>query len=107
MAAAFPIVGATLLVAIIAKLVAKHEELANAVRKATSESDNMAIKQADQTKALEVTNLKLDDQIAKLTHSPGNNALKEMIIEDSEAVDKLAESFDADFQKVDAKITDA
>ena len=107
MAAAFPIVAVTLMIGLVGKLVTKHEELANALRKATSESDNMAIKQADQTKALEVTNLKLDDQIAKLTHSPGNNALKEMILEDSEAVDKLAESFDADFQKVDAKITDA
>src|SRR5205807_1427074 len=68
-----PIVGALVFVDIIVKLIEKHEALKKAVQQATDEAANHAVKEADQAKSLEVTNLKLDDQIRKLEHKPAHN----------------------------------
>lgn len=104
MQAAFPILGIVALIEIIDKLIEHHEALAKAIRQAGEEAVNSAVKQADQTKALELTNLKLDDQIAKLEHKPSHNYLKEAMIETSEEIDKLAASFASDFDKMGEKV---
>lgn len=105
-AAMLPVAGVLVFIDIIAKLIEKHESLAKAVQKATIEADNMAIKEADNTKQLALTNMKLDDQIAKLEHKPKRNYLKETILETSDALDRLAATYAADFQKMNQVIID-
>lgn len=102
-----PIVGVLLAIEIIVKLIEKHEELKKAVMKAAEEVADMTVKQQDQANALVLTNLRLDDQIAKLEGRPSKNKLQEAMIEAHDAVDKLATGFAADFTKIDAVIIDA
>jgi hypothetical protein len=103
---AFPIIGIIAVIGIIGKLIEHQGALAAATRKAAEEAEDQAIKGADQVKSLELTNLKLDDQIAKLEHKPSHNYLKEAILETSEEVDKLAEGYAGDFQKMDGYLTE-
>ena len=102
-----PIIGVVAAIAVIAKLIEKHEELEKAIRKAASEANNLAIQQDDQSRSLELTNLKLDDQIAKLEHKPSHNYMKEAMLESADAADKLAQSFSSTFQKMDAELTES
>lgn len=102
-----PVLGVLAAITIIVKLIEKHEELAIAIHKAAIENENLEIKQGDTVKTLELTNLKLDDQIAKLEGRPTKNRIKEALIEASVAVDKLAESFGTDFQRIDSILIDA
>ena len=95
-----PLAGIVAAIAAIGKLIDAHEKEAEAIRKAGDEANNMAIKQAGQAKSLELTNLKLDDQIAKLEHKPAHNFLAEAMIETSDEVDKLAATYAADFEKM-------
>jgi hypothetical protein len=99
-----PIAGVAVAIKIVGELIEKHEKAAEAIRKAAEESENAAMKEADQGKALELTNLKLDDQIAKLEHKPGHNYMKEAILETSEEIDRLAATFAADMQKMHESI---
>jgi hypothetical protein len=99
-AAMLPIAGALVFIEVIAKLIEKHEALKKAIQQATDEAVNHAVKEADQAKSLEITNLKLDDQIRKLEHKPAHNYMKEAIIETSEAIDRLAAAAATDFQKM-------
>ncbi len=85
-----PIAGVVVAVEVIGKLIEHHDALAAAIRKAADENVNAAIKEEDNTKALELTNLKLDDQIAKLEHKPSHNYMKEALLETSGEIDKLA-----------------
>ena len=62
--AMLPIVGVIAAIAIIDKLIERHEAAQAAIRKVAIETENLTIKQNDQSKSLELTNLKLDDQIA-------------------------------------------
>src|ERR1700733_3972972 len=102
--AMLPIAGAIVAVEIVAKLIEKNEALAIAARKAAVDTANLTIKEGDQVKSLELTNLKLDDQIAKLEGGTKTNRLKEAILEDQGAVDKLASHFATEFQKIDDEI---
>jgi hypothetical protein len=95
-----PIAGILVFIEAIAKLIEKHEALKKAIQQAADEAANHAVKEADQAKSLEVTNLKLDDQIRKLEHKPAHNYMKEAILETSEAIDRLAAASAADFQKM-------
>lgn len=99
-AAMLPIAGFLVFIEVIAKLVEKHEALKKAIQQASDEAVNHAAKEADQAKSLEVTNLKLDDQIRKLEHKPAHNYMKEAILETSEAIDRLAAASATDFQKM-------
>lgn len=99
-AAMLPIAGALVFIEVIAKLIEKHEALKKAIQQAADEATNHAVKEADQAKSLEVTNLKLDDQIRKLEHKPAHNYMKEAILETSEAIDRLAAAAATDFQKM-------
>lgn len=102
--AMLPIAGAIVAGEIITKLIEKHEALAIAIRKAAVDTANLTIKEGDQVKSLELTNLKLDDQIEKLSGGVKTNRLKEALIEDQIAVDNLAARFTAEFQKIDDEI---
>ena len=95
-----PIAGVAVAIKIVGELIEKHEALGKAIRAAAQEATNQAVKQADEGKSLELTNLKLDDQIAKLEHKPAQNYMKEAILETSQEIDKLAATFATDFQKM-------
>jgi hypothetical protein len=99
-----PLVGVIAAVGVIAKLIEHHEKLAEAIRKAAVEQQNLAIREGDTTKSLELANLKLDDQIAKLEGRPTKNHLQEALLANSMEVDKLAETFATQFQKIDTAI---
>jgi hypothetical protein len=103
-AAMLPIAGILVFIEAIAKLIEKHEALKKAIQEASDEAANHAVKEADQAKSLEVTNLKLDDQIRKLEHKPAHNYMKEPILETSEAIDKLAAASAVDFQKMSLEL---
>jgi lambda family phage tail tape measure protein len=103
-AAMLPLVGVLAAVGLILKVIEHHEKLAEAIRKTALENENLTIKQDDQTKSMELTNLKLDDQIAKLEGRPGKNRLAEALLESSIAADKLAASFSEDFRKIDEEV---
>jgi len=102
-----PIIGVIAALDVIVKLIEHHEKLAEAIRKATLEQNDLNVKEIDRTKGIELTNLKLDDQIAKLESRPSSNKLKEALLEASIAADALASSFASSFLKVDEQITDA
>ena len=89
---------------IVGKLIEKHEELAKAQQKAALEGNDLAISQDDETRSLQLTNLKLDDQIAKLEHQPAHNYLKEAMLESAEAADKLAEHFASSLLKMNSEL---
>src|SRR5580704_12118077 len=99
-----PLIGVVAAIAIVAKLIEKHEALAAAIRKAAVEGEELAIKEGDITKSMELTNLKLADQISKLKGGVGRNALKEALMETSLEADRLAASFLTDFEKIDESI---
>lgn len=87
---------------------AEHgEKAAQAWAKATLDLENLTIKQGDHTKSLELSNLKLDDQIAKLENRPQANRLREALIETSIAADQLAAAFSKDFEKMTEQINAA
>lgn len=101
---AFPIIGIVAIVGIIGKLIEKHEEYVAALRKSADEAESLSIKEMDTSKSMELANLKLDDQIAKLEGRPTVNRLKEALLESAIAVDKLEEAFAAQFEKINAEI---
>jgi len=104
--AMLPIAGAVVAFEIVGKLIAKHDELAAAIMKAAIEAQALAIREGDVTKSMELANLRMADQIAKLQSGVSNNGLKEALIETSLAADHLAASFNADFEKIDKSIAD-
>lgn len=101
-----PLAGVVVAIEIVGKLIEKHDALAAATRKAAEEAENQAISGDDQVKSLQLINLKLDDQIAKLEHKPAHNFLKEAMIETSEAIDKLAAGYAPNFAKMDEYLTE-
>jgi hypothetical protein len=103
--AMLPIAGVIVAIEIISKLIEKHDALAAAQVKAATESTDLAIKLDDSSKSMELSNLKLRDQIANLEGGPKANRLKEALLESSIAADKLAASFATDFDKINAELT--
>jgi hypothetical protein len=95
---------AAAIIAAVALIAEHYQKVAEAQRKAATESQNLSIAQADETKALELTNLKLDDQIARLEHKAPKNYMAEALKETSIAVDQLAAKYASEFQKIDAEI---
>jgi hypothetical protein len=99
-----PIAGVVVGIEVVGKLIERQRALAEAISKAGAEATAAAVKQSDQTKQLDLTNLKLDDQIAKLEHKPAHNYMKEAILETSIAVDDLAAKYSSDFQAMNKAI---
>jgi hypothetical protein len=99
-----PLIGVLAAIAVITTLVEKHQALGKAQESAAQATENLTIKENDHTKSMELSNLKLDDQIARLEGRPEKNKLKEALIESGLAADALATTFSKDFEKVDAEI---
>jgi hypothetical protein len=101
-----PIAGVAVAIEVVGKLIDKHNELEKAIRKANIETEDATTKGEDEAKALSLTNLKLDDQIAKLEHKPAHNYVVEAILETSIAVDNLTAKYATDFAKMDDYLID-
>lgn len=104
LSSAFAATAIVFIIVKIAELIEKHELLAKAAEKAALATENLAIKEGDHTKSLELANLKLDDQIAKLENRPDRNKLAEALLESGIAADNLAATFSKDFEKMDEAI---
>src|ERR1035441_2212458 len=101
-----PLIGVVAAVAIIGKLIEKHEEVANAARHAAEATELFSQKEDQFVTAAHIANLKLEDQIAKLEGRPENNQLLIAMLEVKDATDKLAGSFAEDFAKIDKVLDD-
>lgn len=99
LASAFPVIAVIALGKAITELIEKHEKEAEAARHAAEELVNLQIKEAGRTSQLEVMNLKLEDQIAKLEGRPTTNHLREALLEAKDAADGLATSLSNDIFK--------
>jgi len=104
--AMLPLAGVLAAIMVIGRLVEAHEKLQKAIYDAGMEAAKSAVKNADQTKSIELTNLKLDDQIAKLEHRPAHNYMAEAILETSKDVDDLLSSYSSDIEKM-TKLTES
>jgi hypothetical protein len=98
-AAAFPILGVVALAGVIGDLIQKHEELAGAARKAGEEEADLQIKESDRTAGLELQNMKLEDEIAKIEGRPGKNKLAEALLESKIKADELTTALSEGMQK--------
>lgn len=87
-------------VALIALGYEKWKQYEEAVRKARSAIAELSITTADEATAIEVENLKLEDQIRKLEGRPTQNALKVAIMEAEEEADKLGVKIGNDLEKL-------
>jgi hypothetical protein len=96
LAAAFPILAVVALVGIIVKIAEHFQKAAEEAQKFAIEEQNVADKSALITQALELTNLKLQDQIAKLEGGAGKNALREQLLEANKAAGDLAANLTKD-----------
>lgn len=81
------------------RLIEYFDELAKKAAELTRESLNFRIQSEDTTRALEIENLKLDDQISKLEGRPTTNKLRIALLEAQDAAEKLALSLDKDLDK--------
>jgi hypothetical protein len=104
LSAAFAATAVVFLVDMVAKAIDKHEQMAKALEKSALATENVTIKERDHTASLELSNLKLDDQIAKLEGRPDKNRLQEALLETGKAADELATAFGKDFEQVDEAI---
>ena len=93
-----PIIGVIAAIAVVATLIEHHEKLLEAQRKMAEEVANLTIKERDRTEGLELENLKIEDQIAKLEGRPSKNRLAEVLLEAKIKADNLAASL-GDVQK--------
>lgn len=101
MASAFPILGAVALVGIIAKVVEHFDKASEQAAKFSREEQEVQNKAALASQALEIENLKLDDEISKLTGGAPRNTLAEQILETNKRAGELAASLDKDADKAD------
>src|SRR5579864_2110331 len=104
--AAFPVAGVLLLITVIGKAIEAHQKHAEAMRKSAAAAEDLTIKQEDQTAALEVANLRLEDSIKKLEGHPATNQLAIALREVQTRADDLATTFAKDFQSMDQDVAD-
>lgn len=101
MAEAFPILGVIAFVEIIAKASEHLDKTAQAAAKFAAETQDATDKAGLAANALDLENLKLDDQIAKLTGGAEHNELAEQIDEVIKKAGELASALDKDVAKLD------
>jgi hypothetical protein len=103
--AAFPIIGAVALISILIDLGEKLYDVEKKANEATDaigrEFDVANQKMQVNLDDIELTNSKLQDQIDKLEHHPGNG-LQTALLEAIAAADKLQEKLNADNQSLEA-----
>lgn len=90
LAAAFPLLAAVALVEIIEKIVDHFNAAKEAAAKFAAEEEDVRVKGTLAADAIELQNLKLQDEIAKLEGGAGRNALREQLLETGDAAIKLA-----------------
>ena len=103
--AAFPLIGAIALISILVDLGEKLYDVEKKANEATDaigrEFDTANQKMQVNLDDIELTNSKLQDQIDKLEHHPGNG-LQTALLEAIAAADKLQEKLNADNQSLEA-----
>lgn len=83
LAYAFPVIGAVFLAETVSTLIDRFDQMQTAIRKTSQQFDDMASASIHSAEALELQNLKLEDQIKKLEGSPVENRLKEALLENT------------------------
>src|ERR1017187_8429888 len=102
-----PVVGVALAVEILAKLIEKHEAAKQKIRETAAAAGELAMKEEDQSRSMELANLKLEDQIAKFEGRPNTNRLQESMIGTAKEANTLAREFETDFKAIDKAIATA
>jgi len=102
--AMLPVIGVVAAITVIGTLIDKHNALALAMSKAAEEAANLKGKEAERLDGLELTNLKLEDTIAKFEGRPEENKLKEAFLEAAIAADKLGTEITAEFSTMNKAI---
>ena len=92
-------------IALIADAVEKIEQFRDAVEKAKREEEDLAIASYKVAEAVQLENLKLEDQISKLEKRPEKNQLKEALLEDKAAAEDLGKSLGEAIQKSNDLLT--
>ena len=97
--AAFPIIGAVLMIEVIDNLIQKFENLELSITKSTVQFDDLAASQVRAAEAIDVQNLKLEDQINKFEGRPTENRLAIATEEAQQKVDNLNKSLEDTLEK--------
>lgn len=100
LAMAFPVFAATMLVTVIGDMVEKYEQWSRLGVETTQHMDSLNASIEIQTDKLELENVKLDNQINKLSGVP-QNRLKEQAIETRIAFEELGKAIQDDLIKID------
>ncbi len=98
--AMLPVIGVVAAISVISKLIEKHEELISKQKAQKAASAEAAMGFANEAKSIELTNLKLEDQLAKLEKKPKNNAVAEALLENEIAMDKFVGKAATDLAKL-------
>lgn len=99
MAAAFPILGALALVDVIGKVIDHFDKASEQASLFSRQEREVQDKAALATQALDLENLKLDDQIRKLTTGAAPNKIGEQVLEINKQLGELGGKIDADAAK--------
>lgn len=97
--AAFPVIGLILLAEVVSGLHDKFLQMESTLRKANVAFDDLGTQGLRNVENIELQTLKLDDEIARFEGRPAVNKLAEAIIESSQEVDKLTDSFERSIEK--------
>jgi lambda family phage tail tape measure protein len=100
MAAAFPVLAVLAVAKAIGDLVEKEQKHAEELARQRAAVDDVVTAMAQHAASLQVSNLKLEDQIRLLTGKPGINGPKELAIEAQQAVEKLEKEYDKAIEKI-------
>ena len=87
--AAFPIIAAVALFDVVSDLDTKFIKFQDSIRKTSLEFSKLSEESMKSADSIELQNLKLEDQIAKLEGRPEPNHLKEALLEAKDAADQL------------------
>ena len=100
MAAAFPILGAVALAEVIAKVVEHFDKAREQAMAFANEEQDVQNKSNLTAQSLQLENLKLDDQIAKIHGGAAHNKLQEQLLEINKAAGEVASSLDKVIDKL-------
>jgi hypothetical protein len=98
--AAFPIIGVALAIQVIQDLIDKIRLAGDETRKNILSFTDLSASATVAAESLELVNLRLDDQIAKLEGGPASNQLAEALIENRIEADKLTKSVGDTLEKI-------
>lgn len=96
---AFPVIAVGLMAEVIQTIIDKIRKADDEIRKTSVAFDDLAASAQASANSLELQNLKLEDQIAKLEGRPLTNHLKEALLEAAIEADRLAGALSKDIEK--------